>query len=411
MNFVPLFSIHKINKKINNINMKKILFIVLVILSFVVSCSSRQEQTQYQITNKKAEISQNVEVDYPSVDETIDTIFLENVKTTCKNIQHQYHILPTISYESYINQKNVSYKVVYEYFEDKLIQTYNFDLSEKKEVKFNFKTIINDLNKTLSNQYRFTNADVHFMDFLIQNDQLIVYLSSYLTNKEEMEVRLHLKDVYFDNTTEETEKPNIGKMIAITFDDGPSIRTKEIVDLLDELEIKATFFVLGCNVKNYPEELKYINDHHHEIGNHSYSHPNFKKLSLQDGLAEINQTQEIVYQTIQRYPRIFRFPYGAVNQAVLKKTKLPTILWNADSLDWQCCDTESIIHKIKQEARENGILLFHDFKYFNQKAITTIVTDLKKEGYTFVTVSELLDFQSDEEMIKGSVIYSRNSIR
>ncbi len=411
MNFVPLFSIHKINKKLNTINMKKILFIVLVILSFVVSCSSKQEQKQYQITNKRTEISQNVEVDYPSVDETIDTIFLEDVKTTCKNIQHQYQTLPTISYESYINQKNVSYKVVYEYFDDRLLQTYNYDLNEKKEVTFHIETILSDLNKTLSNQYHFTNADVHFMDFLIQNDQLIVYLSPYLTNKEGVEVSLHLKDAYFDNTTEDTEKPDIGKMIAITFDDGPSIRTKEIVDLLDELEIRATFFVLGCNVKNYPEELKYINDHYHEIGNHSYSHPNFKKMSLQEGLAEINQTQEIVYQTIQRYPRIFRFPYGAVNQAVLKKIKLPTILWNADSLDWQCCETKAIIHKIKQEARENGILLFHDFKNFNPMAITTIVNDLKKEGYTFVTVSELLGFQSDEEMIKGSIIYSKDSIR
>jgi len=390
--------------------MKKILFIVLIILSFVVSCSSRQEQIQYHITNKRTEISQNVEMDYPSVDETIDTIFLEDVKTTCKNIQHQYHTLPTISYESYINQKNVSYKVVYEYFEDKLIQTYNYDLNEKKEVTFHVETIINDVNKTLSNQYHFTTEDAHFMDFLIQNDQLIVYLSPYLTNKEGVKVSLNLKDVYFDNTTESAEKPNIGKMIAITFDDGPSIRTKEIVDLLDELEIKATFFVLGCNVKNYPDELKYINDHHHEIGNHSYSHPNFKKLSLQEGLDEINQTQEIVYQTIQRYPRIFRFPYGAVNQDVLKKTKLPTILWNADSLDWQCCDTKTIIQKIKQEAKENGILLFHDFKYFNQTAIATIVRDLKKEGYTFVTISELLGFQSDEQMMKGSIIYSKNSI-
>ena len=183
------------------------------------------------------------------------------------------------------------------------------------------------------------------------------------------------------------------------------------MDFLDELQIKATFFVLGCNVQKYREELKYIDDHHHEIGNHSYSHPNFQKLTLQEGLNEINQTQEIVYQTIQRYPRIFRFPYGLVNQAVLKGIRLPTVLWNADSLDWQCCDTQTIINKIKHEAKENGILLFHDFKHYNKVAITTIVNDLQKEGYRFVTISELLGFDSDEEMTKGSVIYSRNSIR
>lgn len=408
---MPLFSIHKIDKKIDNISMKKILFIILMMLSFITSCSIKQEQVEYKITNKKTEITQDLSVDYPSVDEKIDTIFLEDVKITCENIQNQYQVLPRISYESYINQKIVSYKIVYEYFQDKLVQTYSYDLHKKEEVQFNFENILVDLNQIFIDQYRFTNTDVHFMNFFIQEEKLIVYLSPYLTNKEIMEVTLELKNEYFHFDGEKNEEKETGKMIAITFDDGPSKKTKEIVDLLDQLQIKATFFVLGCNVKKYQEELKYINDHHHEIGNHSYSHPNFKKLSLQEGLDEINQTQEIVYQTIQRYPRIFRFPYGLVNDEVLKKTRLPTVLWNADSLDWQCCDTKTIIHKVKQEAKENGILLFHDFKYYNKVAITTIVNDLKKEGYNFVTVSELLDFQSDEEMIKGNVIYSRNSIQ
>lgn len=391
--------------------MKKILFIILMTLSFISSCAVKQEQSEYKITQKKTEITQNFEVDYPSVDETIDTIFLADVKATCENIQRQYHTLPTIEYESYINQHVVSYKIVYTYFQDELIQTYNYNLHEKKEVIFNFEKIIADLNETLIDQYHFIDVDVNFMDFLIKNEKLVIYLSPYLTNKDMEKVTLYLKDEYFDDEEEKKENQKIGKMIAITFDDGPSEKTKEIVDLLDELQIKATFFVLGCNVQKYREELKYIDDHHHEIGNHSYSHPNFQKLTLQEGLNEINQTQEIVYQTIQRYPRIFRFPYGLVNQTVLKGIRLPTVLWNADSLDWQCCDTQTIINKIKHEAKENGILLFHDFKHYNKVAITTIVNDLQKEGYRFVTISELLGFDSDEEMTKGSVIYSRNSIR
>lgn len=391
--------------------MKKTLFMILVVFIFISSCTVKQEQVEYKITNKKTEITTNLEVNYPSVDDTIDTIFLENVKKTCEKIQQQYQTLPTITYESYINQKIVSYKVVYTYFQDTLIQTYNYDLHQKKAIQLNVKHIMADLNETLVNQYHFVYADIRFMDFFIQHDKLIVYLSPYLTNKGIEEVTLYFKEAYLDEDKEQNENSNTGKKIAITFDDGPSEKTKEIVDMLDELQIKATFFVLGCNVQTHQDELKYINDHYHEIGNHSYSHPNFKKLSVQEGLEEINQTQEIVYQTIQRYPRIFRFPYGLVNQEVLKKTKLPTVLWNADSLDWQCCDTNTIINKIKHEAKENGILLFHDFKYYNKVAITTIVNDLKKEGYTFVTISELLGFYSDEEMAKGSIIYSKNSIQ
>lgn len=391
--------------------MKKILFMILIVFIFISSCTVKQEQVEYKITNKKTEITTNLEVNYPSVDDTIDTIFLEDIKKTCEKIQQQYQTLPTITCESYINQTIVSYKVVYTYFQDILIQTYNYDLHQKKAVQLNVKHIMADLNETLVNQYHFVYADIRFMDFFIQHDKLIVYLSPYLTNKGIEEVTLYFKDAYLDEDKEQNENSNTGKKIAITFDDGPSEKTKEIVDMLDELQIKATFFVLGCNVQTHQDELKYINDHHHEIGNHSYSHPNFKKLSVQEGLEEINQTQEIVYQTIQRYPRIFRFPYGLVNQEVLKKTKLPTVLWNADSLDWQFCDTNTIINKIKHEAKENGILLFHDFKYYNKVAITTIVNDLKKEGYTFVTISELLGFHSDEEMTRGSVIYSKNSIQ
>ena len=141
--------------------------------------------------------------------------------------------------------------------------------------------------------------------------------------------------------------------------------------------------------------------------NHSYSHPDFRKLSLEQGLKEIEKTQAIVFKTIGRYPRIFRFPYGLVNKQILNNIKLPTILWNADSLDWQCCDTKTIIKRVEKEVKENGILLFHDFKNFNEEAIRIIVNDLKKQGFEFVTISELLEFRNEENMQLGKVIYSK----
>ncbi len=402
------FTIHKTIKRINNINMKKILFLILIILSLTCSCTVKKEQAKFEVINKKTEITQNYEVDYPSVDEKIDEALLCEVKQTCEKIQTKYNTLPTIQYESYINQDIVSYKFIYDYFQDTIIKTYNYDLKEKREIKFSSQNIIKDLNKRLKDKYYFVNDDKDFMNFFIRDETLVIYLSPYLTSNRIAEVIIPLKDEYLNGEKEESKQEK--KLIAITFDDGPSSKTKEIVDLLEKLKIKATFFVLGCNVKNHQEELKYINQFNHEIGNHSYSHPNFKKLSLQEGLNEINQTQEIVFETIKRYPRLFRFPYGSVNKEVLRTTRLPTILWSADSLDWKCYDTLAIVNNIKKEAKENGILLFHDFKYYNKVAIETIVNDLKKDGYTFVTISELLNFKSNEEMVQGTIIYSKNSI-
>lgn len=130
-----------------------------------------------------------------------------------------------------------------------------------------------------------------------------------------------------------------------------------------------------------------------------------KKITIEEGLAEIEKTQQIIYKTILHYPRVFRFPYGSVNKEILKRIDMPAILWNADSLDWQCFDSKIIIEKLKHEIKENGILLFHDFKYYNKEAITTIVNDLKQEGYVFVTISELFGFYTDEFAIGGKLYY------
>ena len=172
-----------------------------------------------------------------------------------------------------------------------------------------------------------------------------------------------------------------------------NVSKKEIANLTNEELLK------------YKEELKYIYAHGHEIGNHSYSHPDFKKITIEEGLAEIEKTQQIIYKTILHYPRVFRFPYGSVNKEILKRIDMPAILWNADSLDWQCFDSKIIIEKLKHEIKENGILLFHDFKYYNKEAITTIVNDLKQEGYVFVTISELFGFYTDEFAIGGKLYY------
>src|SRR5690606_37166591 len=86
------------------------------------------------------------------------------------------------------------------------------------------------------------------------------------------------------------------KKVALTFDDGPSIKTIDLVNLLKKYNIKVTFFLLGENVRYYKEELLYITNNGHEIGNHSYTHPDFKTISIKECILEVNKTQEIIYE-------------------------------------------------------------------------------------------------------------------
>lgn len=384
--------------------MKKRILILLIFTFFIFSCKNNIEpKKEINVENKELIIKDNSKINYPSINNEVDEQLKETMKLTCDTIESNYHTIPKTTYESFVSKNYISYLITYKFNNNEITKSYVYDVNTKKRVYFN-NNLITKINSVLKNKYNINNSDLGFINVVINNDEIVAYLSTYITNSDVEKVKFAYSSTYLgENITSITNK----KVVALTFDDGPSSNSKKIVNLLDELNIKATFFVLGCNVEKYADELKYINDHGNEIGNHSYSHPDFRKLSLEQGLKEIEKTQAIVFKTIGRYPRIFRFPYGLVNKQILNNIKLPTILWNADSLDWQCCDTKTIIKRVEKEVKENGILLFHDFKNFNEEAIRIIVNDLKKQGFEFVTISELLEFRNEENMQLGKVIYSK----
>ena len=386
--------------------MKKIFIFLFSLLLFISipSCKKKNKDIpKYNLIEKQFIIDETKEVKYPSMNDEIDQILLVNIKNTYDVLKDNYNSEVNITYESHLNDQYVSYIFHYYYLDNQIIKTYNFDLKTNRQIDFHTQPLIEKINQMLTNHYVLTEKDIGFLQSMIIDSKLHVYVSSIITNDTIQEVVFDMdRNLIAEDQNNENSK---SKKIAITFDDGPSNKSKELVDLLEELDIVATFFILGCNASKYKEELKYIYAHGHEIVNHSYIHPDFKKITIEEGLAEIEKTQQIIYKTILHYPRVFRFPYGSVNKEILKRIDMPAILWNADSLDWQCFDSKIIIEKLKHEIKENGILLFHDFKYYNKEAITTIVNDLKQEGYVFVTISELFGFYTDEFAIGGKLYY------
>lgn len=206
----------------------------------------------------------------------------------------------------------------------------------------------------------------------------------------------------FTNITDEKDFRINNKLVALTFDDGPTSKTKEIIDLLNKYDIKATFFLLGENVVKFPGEVMYIINNKHEIGNHSYTHADFKLLSKPKIEEEINKTQNVIFEITNQYPQFFRFPYGSYNKSSLAYISLPIILWNVDSLDWKYLDRNIIIRNATQNLNDESIILFHDSFNYKKEAIEFTIKILIDQDYKFVTVSELL---VNKELINGKIYF------
>lgn len=205
--------------------------------------------------------------------------------------------------------------------------------------------------------------------------------------------------IHFDSTTVETVKVVTSEsnrvidpqrpVIAITFDDGPSKYTREIIDLLQQYDANGTFFVLGNKIKAYQDTLRYSIEKGNEIGNHSYNHKWLTRLDIHDFQEQIEKTQSLVRETTGYTPSLLRPTYGSVNKKIKNNTDLKIILWDVDSLDWKIKDNKRIADRVLKDVEDMDIILFHDTYDRTLKALQIILPTLQKEGYQFVTVSEL----------------------
>lgn len=195
------------------------------------------------------------------------------------------------------------------------------------------------------------------------------------------------------------------KVIALVFHDGPHPKyTIEILDILKEYDIKATFFVLGMHAEKYPEIIKRQVEEGHEIGNHSYSHINMRKATKKQIREEFEKTQEIIYSIAKIRPKVFRPPYGNYNRDVIEiisSDDIPIVLWTfyQDSKDWSNPGVDSIVNTTLSKVQNGDIILFHDYVYKNEshtvEALKIIIPELLNKGYKFVTISELLNISRD----------------
>ena len=184
-----------------------------------------------------------------------------------------------------------------------------------------------------------------------------------------------------------------GKTIALTFDDGPGPYTAQLLDILDQHGAKATFFLIGSKVSAQADVLRRMHSRGHQLGNHSWSHPELPKLPVDQIAGEIDRTNEAIRQATGVKPSILRPPYGAVNSAVLEQLRLrgmSSILWSVDTRDWADRNSDIVCSRAVAGAHPGAIILMHDIHQTSVNAVPCILNALKQQGYSFVTVQGLI---------------------
>ena len=202
--------------------------------------------------------------------------------------------------------------------------------------------------------------------------------------------------------------------IAVTFDVAwENSNTAELINILDEYDAKATFFVTGDFCDRHPDDVETFHKAGHEIGNHSDAHPHVAKIGVNDLINDTRECSRKIKMLTGEEPAVYRAPYGEYNDNMLTTIDgmgLKTIQWDADSIDWDGATVEDIEKRIIKNTKSGSILLFHNDLENTTMALPVILKQLKNSGFEFVTVSDLIysenytiDANGEQKSVKASV--------
>ena len=280
------------------------------------------------------------------------------------------------------------------------------DASKAKETFLeNIKSTLQDkkLEQTLVDQViaDFSATDLSSWKFAYKDSQLVLYPVKATNNVEE--IALPISD-FFDviQSSYLTEKDaelykkaqaeKNKKVVALTFDDGPDGNTTpQALDILAKYKIKATFFVQGKNIAGNEAILKRMQSEGHEVGNHSWNHPILTKLSLEDAKKQLTDTEDAITKVLGKSSKLMRPPYGAISDDIRNSLDLRFIMWDVDSLDWKSKNEAAILTEIQHQTSDGAIILMHDIHQPSVNSLPKVIEYLQEQGYSFVTVSELLN--------------------
>ena len=181
------------------------------------------------------------------------------------------------------------------------------------------------------------------------------------------------------------------KVVALTFDDGPhKFYTEKLLDGLKERGVKATFFLIGESIEGNEELVRRMSDDGHLIGNHTYHHVQLTKETKEQALEEITLTNERILEITGMTPTYIRPPFGSWSEELAEEIDMTPVLWSVDPKDWKSQNSGMVTGHILKNTKDGDIILLHDIFSTSVDAALQVVDRLVEEGYTFVTVEDLL---------------------
>lgn len=341
----------------------------------------------YHFSNKKVDI--NIDIDYPVFKNNKDAVikrYLKDVNT--KNITN-------IKYE--IGKSNDYTTVLFKFYnKDNLENVETLIFNKNKRISLQELFDIDKLKSTIesyeNNKEKLTDANINilFNDksttfYIRENEKLknLEIVNNELT--EAAKISLNLDESYHKEHTIQKE----AKLVAFTFDDGPSKYTLDIANILEEYNASATFFEVGYNIKAHPEITKELSERGFEIANHTTDHSKLTKLTEAKYLSKINDNNVIFKELTGKDMPYLRPPYGSYNDKIKAKAGVPIVTWSLDTRDWESRNKDKVIEMVMNNIKEGDIILFHDLYESTRDAVKELMPLLKEQGYQAVSVGEL----------------------
>ncbi|WP_397536921.1 polysaccharide deacetylase family protein [Rummeliibacillus pycnus] len=391
----------------------------------------------YIVTEKSTNKNAPYTIQYPK---TTNKVFNQSVTDTIHKVRDQYlkdmevllHNDDTlvgslnITYKTVVHKKNyysfVLTQTIYTGIgpKQKNVKTFMYDKKNNKQILLqdviqsqkNLTTLSEAVKTQMSNDpdlKKLTTTSavkenlkpiwVNFEDYSLTDKTYTVYFDGSKLSKDSKQIKKiniplsSINSILAKPFKVEVRKPvkkKANKLVALTFDDGPSDTvTPKVLKILKKHNIKATFFMVGSQVNANPKMAKQVQEAGHEIGNHTYSHPNLKNLTNAQIKSQLTKTSVAIKKATGHNPTLFRPPYGSVDNRVRVQTKLPVILWSVDTRDWEHHNSQKLLEYVKKETYPGAIILMHDIHMPTADGLDAVITYLEKQGYSFVTVSEL----------------------
>lgn len=354
-----------------------LIIIILLLLSLIF----------YHVSNKK--VSTNIDIDYPVFKNNKDAVikrYLKDVNT--KNITN-------IKYE--IGKSNDYTTVLFKFYnKDNLenVETLIFNKNKRISLQelFDIDKLKSAIESYENNKEKLTDANINILfndkstTFYIKENENIKNLE--IVNNELTEtakISLNLDESYHKEHTIQKE----AKLVAFTFDDGPSKYTLDIANILEEYNASATFFEVGYNIKAHPEITKELSERGFEIANHTTDHSKLTKLTEAKYLSKINDNNAIFKELTGKDMPYLRPPYGSYNDKIKAKAGVPIVTWSLDTRDWESRNKDKVIEMVMNNIKEGDIILFHDLYESTRDAVKELMPLLKEQGYQAVSVGEL----------------------